>query len=382
MRAAAGLGLRRLLSIGLACGLTWTLGHTFELGSATAYGVVIAAVMIRPAFDHWPKPVYVLLPLLMVVGLGLGTLLKPLLEGPAYWQFAVVTAIAQCLGQALPDRLMMVRNLLAVVAVLPLLSSNATWLAAWQQTLAVLIGLAVATLIQAALRLPGEADADKDAREQAEQEKPIALPPRNLAARFCDPFFWRKLVVAMLAFSIGLGLGATNPKYLYFGVVLLLSDDVGSTVARVRDRMMGVSLGVLMPWLVFNTQPINSVSVALVMAGTTALLSACGLLPYLRTALISSGVTFVGYGALTDWYVPTRWLDYLLGCALALAVCLLVHPVSALRRFRELAGQADRLTEELKALLPSALEEARALGQEKSIRDQLQRWQLAAEGGR
>ena len=136
--------------------------------------------------------------------------------------------------------------------------------------------------------------------------------------------------------------------------------------------MVGVSLGVLMPWLVFNTMGVNSVAVALVMGGTTALVLAFGLDSHLRTALISSGVTFVGYGVLTDWYIPSRWLDYLMGSALALLVCLLVRPVSALRRFRQLAAEGPApeggLSPELAKLLPSALEEARVLGQERDFR--------------
>jgi uncharacterized membrane protein YccC len=132
--------------------------------------------------------------------------------------------------------------------------------------------------------------------------------------------------------------------------------------------MVGVSLGVVMPWLVFNTMGLNSVAVTMVMGGTTALICALGLQPQLRTALITSGVTFVGYGALTDWYIPNRWIDYLMGCGLALLVCLLVRPLSALRRFRQLAEAGDAMSSELTALLPSALEEARALGQERHFR--------------
>jgi hypothetical protein len=127
-----------------------------------------------------------------------------------------------------------------------------------------------------------------------------------------------------------------------------------------------------MPWLVFNTIGLNSVAVALVMGGTTALVLAVGLDSHLRTALISSGVTFVGYGVLADWYIPTRWIDYLMGSALALLVCLLVRPVSALRRFRQLADEgpypAGGLSPELAKLLPSAIEEARVLGQEREFR--------------
>jgi len=305
----------------------------------------------------------VLLPVVVTIGLGLGTVLKPLLQGPTVWQFAVVSACAQILGQALPDKLALVRNLLAVVAVLPLLGANATWLGAWQQLLAVVIGLICGAVLQAALRLPSDA---------VEPEPEVEMPSRSLAARFSDPFFWRKLVVSCLALAVGLGLGAENPKYLYFGVVLLLNDSLGATLGRVRDRMVGVSLGVLMPWLVFNTIGLNSVAVALVMGGTTALVLALGLDSHLRTALISSGVTFVGYGVLADWYIPSRWLDYLMGSALALLVCLLVRPVSALRRFRQLAGEGPApggvLSPELAKLLPSAIEEARVLGQERELR--------------
>jgi hypothetical protein len=118
--------LRLVLGVGAACGLTWAVCQSLGLASAAPYGVVMAAVLMRPDFQPWPRPLLVLLPVLVVVGLGLGTFLKPLLEAPEVWQFAVVTAIAQCLGQALPDRLMLVRNLLAVLAVLPLLGSNAT----------------------------------------------------------------------------------------------------------------------------------------------------------------------------------------------------------------------------------------------------------------
>jgi hypothetical protein len=118
---------------------------------------------------------------------------------------------------------------------------------------------------------------------------------------------------------------------------------------------------------------ISSVSVALVMGGTAALMSGPRLLPHLRTALISSGVTFVGYGALTQWYIPNRWLDYLMGCGLALLVCLVVRPLSALGRFRQLADGADGMTRELRELLPSALEEARLLGQQGQLQQLVQR---------
>jgi len=362
--------LRLVANVAFAAGITWAICQAIGLGGATPYGVVIAVVMVRPDFDRWPRPVFVLLPLVVILGLSLGTLLKPLIEGPQVWQFAVVTALALLLGQSLPDKLAMLRNLLAVLAVLPLLGSNATWLGAWHQTLAVLVGLTVATLLQAALRLP----VDEEAPEPPPPGEPAEAqhaPGRSLGQRLADVFFWRKLVIAMLALAIGEGVGAVTPKYLYFGVVLLLNESLGATLARVRDRMVGVSLGVVMPWLVINTLGVNGVAVTLVMGGTTALVSALGLQPQLRTALITSGVTFVGYGNLSDWYIPNRWLDYLMGCGLALLVCLLVRPLSALRRFRQLAETADGMTTELRALLPSALEEARALGQERQFQAEL-----------
>jgi len=359
-------GLRLVASVGLACGITWAICHGLGLGEATPYGVVIAAVMVRPRFDRWPRPVFVLLPLVVMVGLTLGTLLKPLLEGPQFWEFAIVSGLALTLGQALPDKLAIVRNLITVAAVLPLLNSNATWLGAWHQTLAVVVGLVVAPLLQAGLRLP----VDRILLESEGDSEPAVslLAPRSLRKRFADVYFWCKLVVAMLAMAIGVGVGAVTPKYLFFGVVLLLNDSLGATLGRVRDRIVGVSLGVLMPWLVFNTMGVQSVAVMLVMGGTTALIVALGLIPQLRTALVSSGVTFVGYGALTDWYIPNRWIDYLMGSLLALIVCLVVRPLSALSRFRQLALAGQGMTAELSSLLPSALEEARALGQERELR--------------
>ena len=359
-------GLRLVATVGLACGITWAICHALGLGEATPYGVVIAAVIVRPRFDRWPREVFALLPVVVIVGLSLGTLLKPLLDGPQFWQFAIVSGLAFLLGQALPDKLAIVRNLITVAAVLPLLDSNATWLGAWHQTLAVVVGLMVPLLVQAGLRLP--VDRILLASEGESEPAESLLAPRSLRERFADVYFWRKLVVAMLAMAIGVGVGAVTPKYLFFGVVLLLNDSLGATLGRVRDRMVGVSLGVLMPWLVFNTMGIQSVAVMLVMGGTTALIVALGLIPQLRTALISSGVTFVGYGALTDWYIPNRWIDYLMGCLLALIVCLVVRPLSALSRFHQLALAGEGMTAELCSLLPSALEEARALGQESELR--------------
>jgi len=64
----------------------------------------------------------------------------------------VVTLAAQLLAQLLPDRLAMLRSLLPILAVLPLLGSNSTWLSAWHQWLAVVLGLAMGVLLPAAFR--------------------------------------------------------------------------------------------------------------------------------------------------------------------------------------------------------------------------------------
>jgi hypothetical protein len=350
------------LVVGLTAALVWSICHALGFGSGAAYGVVIGAIVVRPDLGRWPPAVFLLVPALAMVALGLGTLLKPLLEAPVVWAFAIVTLLAQGIAQLLPDRLAMVRTLPPILAILPLLGSNSTWLSAWHQLLAILLGLAVAVALTAAFRLP------QDAQPAAESGAAPAPPVgRTVEERFRDIYFWRKVIASMLALAVGQGLGAVNPKYVYFGVVILLNESLGATMARVRDRMVGVSLGIVMPWLVFNLFGVSSVALALVMGGTAALLPALGLGANLRTALISSGVTFAGYQALADWYIPTRWMDYLMGCGLALLVCLLFQPTSALHRFQHLAREALRADQppgsELRALLPSAREEALWLGQ-------------------
>ncbi|MCF8133708.1 MAG: FUSC family protein [Synechococcus sp. Tobar2m-G35] len=357
----APAALRYPLVVGLAAALVWSMAHALGFGSGAAYGVVIAALVVRPDFGRWPTPLFVLLPLLVLVGLGLGTLLKPLLEAPVVWAFGVVTLAAQLLAQMLPDKLAMLRTLLPILAVLPLLGSNSTWLSAWHQWLAVVLGLAMGVLLPEAFRLPG------DGPPPAAGEAPAVGPSRSISQRLADPFFWRKLIASTLALAVGQGLGAVNPKYVYFGVVILLNESLGATLGRVRDRMVGVSLGIVMPWLVFNIFGVSSVSLALVMGGTAALLPLLGLRAHVRTALISSGVTFAGYQALADWYIPTRWIDYLLGCGLALLVCLLFSPTSALQRFRALAAEGHGLEGELLRLLPNAREEALWLGQRQNF---------------
>ncbi|MEB3157445.1 MAG: FUSC family protein, partial [Cyanobacteriota bacterium] len=374
--------VRHPLVVGLVAALVWSMSHALGFGSGAAYGVVIGAVAVPPDFRRLPAPLFVVVPVLAGVALGLGTLLKPLLEAPVVWSFAIVALLAQLIGQLLPDRLAMLRGLLPTLAILPLLGSNSTWLSAWHELLAIVLGMAVARALTTAFRLPGDTPEPPPAAHAA----PPAAPARTLSQRLADPYFWRKVVASALALAVGQGLGALSPKYVYFGVVLLLNESLGATLARVRDRMIGVSLGVLMPWLVFNLFGVSSVSLALVMGGTAALLPALGLGANLRTALISSGVTFAGYQALADWYIPTRWIAYLMGCGLALLVCLVFQPTSALRRFQELAAAARAsdppvLTSELKALLPSAREEALWLGQGERFEATLAGLRGAAAGG-
>ncbi|MFM7264750.1 MAG: FUSC family protein [Cyanobium sp.] len=361
---------QRLVVVALATALTWSTCHALGIGDGAPYGVVLAAVIVRPDFDRWPPPIFVLVPVVVGLGLSLGTALRPLLEAPPVWQFAAVTVCAQVLAQTLPDKLLLARNLIAVTAVLPLLGSSATWLDVWHKVLAVVIGIAFGAGVQGLLRLPSD---------PLPVPREVAMPHRSIEDRFADRFFWRKLIVSALALSIGMGLGTLNPKYLYFGVVLLLNDSLGATLGRVRDRMIGVSLGVLMPWLVFNTFGVNDVAVGMTMGGTTALLEMLWLRAHLRTALISSGVTYAGYGVLTDWYVPSRWIDYLLGCGLALLVCLAFERTSALGRFRALVGAPATAAgaAEMARLLPNALEEARWLGQEANFRALLAQQQSA-----
>ena len=360
-------GVRYPLVVALAAAVVWSMAHALGIGSGAAYGVVIAALVVQPNLAPLPGPLYVVLPLLCAVGLGLGTLLKPLLDAPVVWAFAILTLLAQLIGQLLPDKLAPLRTVLPILAILPLLGSNSTWLSAWHEWLAIVLGLAVGAAFTAVFRLPGDRVADKGGEEDGGKRAGHPSPERSTAQRLEDPYFWRKAIASTLALAVGQGLGAVNPKYVYFGVVILLNETVGATLARVSDRMVGVSLGVVMPWLVFNIFGVSSLSLALVMGATAALLPALGLGPHLRTALISCGVTFAGYQALTDWYIPTRWIDYLMGCGLALLVCVLFQPSSALRRFRDLATESHRTGEppsaELQTLLPSAREEARWLGQ-------------------
>jgi uncharacterized membrane protein YgaE (UPF0421/DUF939 family) len=364
MAAEHSRDLRAALVIGLAAALSDAACQGIGLsGDAVAYGAVIAALVVRPDFSRWPLLIYpvllTLVGLCLAIGVSLGL---GLADAPELFVFGLVAALMQLIGLILPSKLRMLGGVVAIAGVLPLLGTP-SW-ASWRdQMLALSLGLAIGTLLQLAFT-PAEGHVEEDTSPSEAQVPPD--PPLNvrLSRGLRSPFFWRKLIFASLAYTIGVGVGAVTPKYLYFGVVLLLNDSIGATLARVRDRMVGVSLGVLMPLLVFNTLGLGTVSVGLVMGGTAALVVALNHQSTLRTALISSGVAFIGYGPLVAWYIPHRWIDYLMGCGLALAVGLLLFPSSALRRFNALSAagdQSNRFTE-LQALLPAASEEARWLG--------------------
>ena len=351
--------LRGALVIALAVGLTSAVCDGLNLsGEAIAYGAVIAAVIVRPDFSRWPLAIYpvllVVLGFCMAIGVVLGLALSAV---PQVFLFGLVAALMQLLALLLPGKLRMLSGVVAVAGVLPLLSSAPSWRDWGQELLAIALGMAIGTALQLAFSLTEIPASEAPAEELA--EPPLA---ERVKAGLQSPFFWRKLVFASLALAIGQGVGAVTPKYLYFGVVLLLNDSIGDTLGRVRDRMVGVSLGILMPLLVFNTLGTGALQNGLVMGGTAALVMALNKASYLRTALISSGVAFVGYGPLVAWYIPNRWIDYLMGCGLAVAVGLLLFPNSALRRYNQLRADPAASSEQLQRLLPAAREEARWLG--------------------
>lgn len=355
------LALRAALVIGLAAGLTSALVGGLGLsGSPVAYGAVIAALVVRPNFSRWPLAIYPVLLVICGVGLGIGVLASKVMAGaPQVFVFGLVAALMQLLALLLPEKLRMLSSVLAVVGVLPLLGNAPSFSASGDELVGIATGLAVGTVTQLALTPAGLPPVEPPEQHEA---MPKTSAGQRLRQGLRSPFFWRKLVFASLALAIGEGLGAVTPKYLYFGVVILLNDSIGDTLLRVRDRLVGVSLGILMPLLVFNTIGLSSLANGLVLGGTAALVAALGRSDHLRTALISSGVAFVGYGPLVAWYIPHRWIDYALGCGLALAIGLLLFPNSALRRYHQLKDDPSRSSAELSSLLPAAREEARWLG--------------------
>lgn len=359
---AQRLGLRAALAIGLAASLTRLICLTIGLGDiAAAYGVVVAVLVVRPDFCRWPALLYPVLLVIATVAMAVGLSVRMMFPAaPEVWWFGIVGVVMQLLAVALPAKLALLTNAVAAAGVLPLLDLSATW-ADWGHELeAIALGLAVGTALQWGLTPSGYCAPAPPSGPEGE-DWPLA---ERYRLAFASWSYWRKLVLAAFALAIGVGLGTQTPKYLYFGVVLLLNDSIGATLARVRDRMVGVSLGVLMPLLVFNTIGLNSVAVGLAMGGTAALVAALNLGPYLRTALISSGVAFAGYGPLVAWYVPNRWIDYLLGSGLALLSGVLLFPQSSLRRYRRLLDRGGpESLEQLRRLYPSAREEAAWLGQ-------------------
>lgn len=355
------LDLRAALVIGLAAALSDAACQGMGLsGESIAYGALIAALVVRPDFSRWPLLIYPVLIVLVGICLAIGVSLGLGLSNvPQVFVFGLVAALMQLITLILPSKLRLLSGVVACAGVLPLLGTP-SWEGWRDEMLAIVIGLLIGTLLQLTFTPAGLKQPPEESRAEAE-DPPLA---DRIRAGLASPFFWRKLVFASLAYAIGLGVGAVTPKYLYFGVVLLLNDSIGATMARVRDRMVGVSLGVLMPLLVFNTIGLSELSIGLVMGGTAALLAALNRRSYLRTALISSGVAFIGYGPLVAWYIPHRWIDYLMGSALALAVGVFLFPNSALRRFNQLtAGEHNpTVASELQVLLPAATEEARWLG--------------------
>ena len=355
------LDLRAALVIGLAAALSDAACQGIGLsGESIAYGALIAALVVRPDFSRWPLLIYPVLIVLVGICLAIGVSLGlGLSDAPQVFVFGLVAALMQLITLLLPSKLRLLSGVVACAGVLPLLGTP-SWEGWRDEMLAIVIGLITGTLLQLTFT-PAELKQLPEETSAEAQDPPLA---DRIRSGLASPFFWRKLVFASLAYAIGLGVGAVTPKYLYFGVVLLLNDSIGATLARVRDRMVGVSLGVLMPLLVFNTIGLSELSIGLVMGGTAALVTALNHQSYLRTALISSGVAFIGYGPLVAWYIPHRWIDYLLGCALALAVGLFLFPNSALRRFNQLSLAAGNPTvqPQLQALQPAAAEEARWLG--------------------
>ena len=365
--------LRAALVIGLAAAFTSAAALGLGLsGSAVAFGAVIAALVVRPDFSRWPPAIYVVLLGITAIGLAIGTwVAQALASVPQVFVFGLVAALMQGLTLLLPSKLRLLNGAVAVVGVLPLLSSNPSWSSAWDELLAIALGLAIGTAVQILLTpttpSPANSSPSSTPTRESQGDDKGAIPAEhtlgvNVMAGLRSPFFWRKLICASLALAIGEGLGAVEPKYVYFGVVLLLNDSIGDTLFKVRDRMLGVSLGILMPLLVFNTMGGGSFSNGLVMGGTAALAMALNQTPYLNTALISSGVAFIGYGPLVAWYIPNRWIGYSLGCALSVVIAILIFPSSSLKRYNELKALPDTTPEQLLELLPGAREEALLLG--------------------
>ncbi|NDC14509.1 MAG: FUSC family protein, partial [Synechococcaceae bacterium WB9_2_170] len=142
--------LRAALVIGLAAAFTSAAVLGLGLsGSAVAFGAVIAALVVRPDFSRWPTAIYPVLLVIVAIGLGIGTCLgQALASVPQVFVFGLVAALMQVLTLFLPPKLSSLSGVLAVVGVLPLLSSNPSWSSARDELLAIALGLAIGTGLQ------------------------------------------------------------------------------------------------------------------------------------------------------------------------------------------------------------------------------------------
>jgi hypothetical protein len=321
-------GLRAALVIGLAAAFSGAIAGGLGLGGqAPTFAVLVAALVVKPDFGRWPLALYPVLLVLLGVCLGFGTLTAQLLAGtPDVVLFALVTVVLRIAALLLPGKLQLLANVVPLGGVLALLSSDPSWQDLGEELVAIALGLTVGTVVQISLAPASRTTAPETAGESptpAPVDPPLA---DRLRAGLHSGLFWRKTVLLTLALPIGQGLGALTPKYLYFGVLLLLNDTAEATAERVRDRIIGVSMGVLMPLLVFNSFGLSTVATGLVLGGTAMLMTVLRLDRHLRTALISSAIAFSGYGPLVAWYIPNRWLDYLMGSLLAMAAALWLPP--------------------------------------------------------
>ena len=141
------LGLRAALAIGLAASITRLICLTLGLGDiAAAYGVVVAALVVRPDFCRWPPLIYPVLLVIAGVAMAVGLSVRMMFPaGPEVWWFGVVGVLMQLLAVALPAKLALFANVVAAAGVLPLLDASATWADWGHQLEAITLGLAVGT---------------------------------------------------------------------------------------------------------------------------------------------------------------------------------------------------------------------------------------------
>ena len=355
--------LRLAFTVAVAVGLTHAICSGLSMAAApAAYAALVSAIVIRPDFHLWPLRLYPALMLIIAVAFALGLgVSAAFVDAPEVFQFAIASAVSMLLTPLLPPVLMVLAPIFTVFSVIPLLETGPTLGSTASELLAVCIGLSMGAVVQAVCT--------PDPPYPPSPSQASSALSADLWIRYgqvlSNVLFWRKLVLAAFALAIGYGIGAATPKYLDFGVVLLLMDSVGASLLRAFDRIVGVSLGIAMPLLVFNGFGLNSFTIPLVMGTTTLLVCALGLQVHLRTALISSAVAFIGYGPLVDWYIPNRWLDYFAGSLLALLASLVITPRWVLPRYRALqSGPATQAQEQQRrSLKPLADAESLLLGQ-------------------